>query len=54
MLASSDRAVEDEREHQAVAEDAGAAEHAPHRHRTERCEKLADEFGVQAAKSRKF
>src|SRR5689334_10939857 len=48
-----DRAVEYEREHQTFAENAGAAEHAPHSHRTKRREQLADEFGVQAAALRR-
>jgi hypothetical protein len=32
----------------AVAEQPGAAEHAPHRHRTELPKKIVDEFRVQA------
>jgi hypothetical protein len=47
-----DRAVELEREHQSFAVDAGAAEHAPDRHRAERREQIANEFGVHAAASR--
>jgi len=43
-----DRAVENESEHQTFAINAGAAEHALHRHRTELREKVTDELGVQA------
>ena len=43
------RAVENQREHEAVGPDAGAAEHALHRNRAEGCKKFANEFRVQAA-----
>ena len=42
-----DRAVDDQPEHEAVGENAGAAEHAPYRYRAEFGEQVADEFGVQ-------
>src|SRR3984893_19014878 len=43
-----DRAVDNQAEHETIGEDAGAAEHALHRHQAELREQVADEFGVQA------
>jgi hypothetical protein len=43
-----DGAVENEPEHEAFGEDAGAAEHAPHRHHAKLREQFADELGIQA------
>lgn len=43
-----DHAAHDQAEHPAFGENPGAGEHAPHRHRAERCEQVADEVGVQA------
>jgi hypothetical protein len=42
-----DGAVDDQPEHETVRENAGAAEHAFHRHRSKLREQVADEFGVQ-------
>ena len=43
-----DRAIEDDREHQSLGVKPGAAEHALHCYRTERCEQFVNEVGIQA------
>src|SRR5580704_7447696 len=47
-----DGAVENEPEHEAFGEDAGAAEHAPNRHHSKLRKQFADELGVQAGSLR--
>jgi hypothetical protein len=44
-----DHVAHHEAEHQAVGEDAGTREHAPHCHRAERREQVADEVVVHAS-----
>ncbi len=46
-----DHVADDQPEHDAFGEQAGAAEHAPDRDRAELREQIADELGVQAGMS---